>query len=257
MEGTGQAIAFVLVGFISGVCSGALGIGGAAIGTPLVRMLGVSPYLAIGTPVPMILTSTITGSYAYLRAGLVNRRALVWTAPSAALATFAGASTTRQVNGSLLMLVSAALLFFLAIRLLGQGEQLADATGPQGRGPAAYLGLGIANGFASGLLGVGGGFVMVPVFLKFFGMGIKQAVGTSLAVIAVTVPPNIAGHARAGNIDWLPALILSVSVIPGARIGARLAISASERALRTVMAITLAVVAVAYAGQELAGMFSG
>jgi uncharacterized membrane protein YfcA len=247
-----QALAFVLAGFVSGVFSGGLGIGGAAVATPLVRLLGLSPYLAVGTPVPMILPSTITGSLTFLRAGLLNRKAAYWTAPAAAAAAFGGAMTTRAIDGTALMLGCAAVLFVLSIRLLPRFSKPIEAE--QGRvveNPFGFVVLGGLTGFLSGLLGVGGGFVMVPVFIKLFGIPTKIALGTSLAVIAMTVLPNIIGHSVAGNIDWAGAVLLCLGVVPGARLGAKLAIRAKEASLRMVMALTLAAVAVTYAGSEL------
>lgn len=256
MDGSGaQALAFVLAGFVCGVFSGALGIGGAAVGTPLVRLLGLSPYLAIGTPVPMILPSTITGAFTYLRAGLVDRTAVLWTAPGAAIAAFGGAMTTRLFGGPELMLASAALLLFLSLKLLPdkKGADLPTKVASPAR--LAYVGLGLGTGFLSGVLGVGGGTFMLPVFIRGFAMPTKLAVGTSLAVIAVTVPPNIIGHALAHNIDWAAALLLCLGVVPGARIGALLAIKSPERRLRRFMAVTLAIVALTYAGTELVKIF--
>jgi uncharacterized membrane protein YfcA len=253
MDGTLlQALAFVMAGFVSGVFSGGLGIGGAAVATPLVRMLGMSPYLAVGTPVPMILPSTITGSATYLRAGLVDRKAALWTAPAAAVAAFGGALSTRAIDGTVLMLGCAAVLLVLAIRLFPPFDRGEDRrSGAAVAHPAGYFGLGAVTGFISGLLGVGGGFVMVPIFIKLFGIPTKQALGTSLAVIALTVLPNIVGHGIAGNVDWIAALLLCLGVVPGARLGASLAIRARVRTLRMVMAATLTIVALTYAGSEL------
>ena len=253
MDGTLiQALAFVMAGFVSGVFSGGLGIGGAAVATPLVRMLGLSPYLAVGTPVPMILPSTITGSATYLRAGLVDRKAALWTAPAAGLAAFGGALTTRAIDGTLLMLGCAAVLLVLAIRLLPRFDRSQEVEeAGSATHPGAYVGLGAGTGFISGLLGVGGGFVMVPVFIKLFRMPTKHALGTSLAVIALTVLPNIVGHGVAGNVDWMVALLLCLGVVPGARLGATMAIRARVRTLRLVMATTLIIVALTYAGSEL------
>jgi uncharacterized membrane protein YfcA len=229
-----------------------LGIGGAAVGTPLVRLLGLSPYLAVGTPVPMILPSTITGSLTYLRAGLVDKKAVRWTTPPAAAAAFGGAMTTRAVDGSLLMLFCAAVLLFLSLRLLPRSEEPEPKDmGVQATSPVGLVFLGAVTGFLSGLLGVGGGFLMVPAFINFFHIPTKKALGTSLAVIALTVLPNILGHSVAGNIDWRAALFLCLGVIPGARLGALLAIKASERSLRRFMALTLSMVALTYAGSEL------
>lgn len=250
-----RSLAFALAGLASGISSGALGVGGAAVATPLVRFLGLSPYLAVGTPVAMILPSSVSGAWTYLRAGLIERPAVVWTAPPAAVFAFAGASSTRLVGGSALMLISAAVLLVLALRIL-PGPTTPPDRAPATPGRLQYAALGAFTGFASGVLGVGGGFLMVPVFVRGFRMPTKTALGTSLAIIALTVIPNLIGHARAGNVAWKPALLLSAGAIPGARIGAVLAIRTPERALRIIIASTLSVVALVYAGTELSKILS-
>lgn len=261
-----RSLAFLLAGLVSGISSGALGVGGAAVATPLVRFLGLSPYLAVGTPVAMILPSSVTGAWTYFREGLVERRAVVWTAPAAAVFAFAGASSTRLFEGSALMIASAAMLFILALRVLPESSTPPLRVLPESSTPGPpvtaeagrlrYAALGAVTGFASGLLGVGGGFLMVPAFVRGFRMPTKAALGTSLAIIALTVVPNLVGHARAGNIAWKPALLLSAGAIPGARLGAVLAIRAPDRALRILIASTLSAVALAYAGTELSKILS-
>jgi uncharacterized membrane protein YfcA len=106
-------------------------------------------------------------------------------------------------------------------------------------------------GFVSGLLGVGGGIVMVPAFTAWIGMPLKRALGTSLAIIAVLVIPSTIVHALLGHIDWAIFLVLTLGVIPGARIGARLALGAQERTLRLAVGSFLLVIAVVYGAREL------
>ncbi|MEX2588389.1 MAG: sulfite exporter TauE/SafE family protein [Actinomycetota bacterium] len=245
-----DALAYLLSGLASGLFSGGLGQGGAAVATPLLRLLGLSPHVALGTPVPMILPGAVTGALTYLRAGMVDRAAVVRVAPAFAATTYFGALLTRRVDGSLLMLACAAILLFLAIRLLpSQSPPAPD--GASTRHAAALPLLGAGVGLLAGLLGVGGGFLMVPAFIHWFRMPTKTALGTSLAVIALTVAINAAGQNQAGNIDWVVALLLTVGVVPGARLGALLAIRAPERRLRIVMAVALSGLAVVYAFSEL------
>lgn len=239
-------------------------MGGALLATPLIRLLGTSPYLAVGTTVPAILPSTITGAWTYYKAGLVDRRAALWIAAGGSAAAFAGAKSTRLFDGHVLMFMTAALLFVLALRLIPEpaNSEGSDASGAPGAyrktGPpvAGLLTLGVISGFFSGLLGIGGGFMMVPVMIRFLRFEVKVALGTSLMVISVTVIPNIIGHTLDGNIDWRKALLLAIGVIPGARLGAKLAIKAKERSLRRTLAVVLAIVAIAYAALELIALSS-
>lgn len=250
-----DALAYLLSGLASGFFSGGLGQGGAAVATPLLRLLGLGPHLALGTPVPMILPGAVTGAFTYFRAGMVDRAAVIRVAPTFAATTYFGAILTRRIDGSLLMLACAVVLLFLAVRLLpGRDLQVEEQTATRHVAALPVLGAGV--GLLAGLLGVGGGFLMVPAFVHWFKMPIKTALGTSLTVIALTVAINAAGHNQAGNIDWTVALLLTAGVVPGARLGAVLAIRAQERRLRIVMAAALSGLAVVYAVSELTKIFS-
>lgn len=242
---------FIVGGFASGVFSGALGVGGAALATPIVRALGVSPLLAIGSTVPAILPSTLTGAFTYARSGLVDRRSVALTAAGGVPSVIAGAVATRVIpgDGHLLMVATAIVLLYLSLRLIpSKGDVEPDVVPRSSSG--ALIGLGVGSGLLSGLLGIGGGFMMVPVFIKVLGLPTKVALGTSLAVITITVIPNAVAQSTVGNIDWKVALLLAVGVVPGARIGALLAIRTKQRTLRVVLALGLAAVAVLYGAFE-------
>ncbi|MGH9283347.1 MAG: sulfite exporter TauE/SafE family protein, partial [Acidimicrobiales bacterium] len=184
-DGDVRWLLFAAAGLVAGVASGLLGIGGAAVATPALRFLSVSPRLAIGTTVPVILPTTLTAALAYGRAGLVDMGAATWTGAAGAFTAALGALATRHVSGHLLMLVSAGVLLVLGLRALSPGgAEERDAAPLRNRG--ALLALGAVAGFFSGLLGIGGGFVLVPAYIRFFRFPTKMALGTSLAVISLT-----------------------------------------------------------------------
>lgn len=246
-------IYFVFAGALSGFLSGSMGVGGALLSTPLIRLGGVSPLLAIGTTVPAILPSALTGAWSYWRAGLISRRHVIWIAPSAGLGSVIGALATRRVpgDGHLLMILTAGLLLFMAIRLVPDKPDAGAETEPSPPGRSGLLVLGLATGFMSGLLGVGGGFVMVPILIKVFRLPIKVALGTSLAVISLTIIPNLVTQTFVHNVDWKVAGLLAAGVVPGAWAGAKLSISSSDRKLRWAFAAILGVTAIIYGVAEL------
>jgi uncharacterized membrane protein YfcA len=101
---------------------------------------------------------------------------------------------------------------------------------------------------------VGGGIVMVPAFAVVLGMPLKRALGTSLVVISALVVPGTAVHWALGHIDWAIFLVLTIGVVPGARLGATLALGASERTLRMAVGAFLLVVAILYGIDELVAL---
>jgi len=111
--------------------------------------------------------------------------------------------------------------------------------------------IGFGAGVVSGLLGIGGGLIMVPLLAGWCGMPLKRALGTSLLTIWALVIPGTIVHAFLGNIDWWVALFLTIGAVPGARLGAILALGTGERTLRTVVGSGLFVIAVVYAAAQL------
>ena len=104
--------------------------------------------------------------------------------------------------------------------------------------------IGILAGILSGLVGVGGGIVMVPLLIFFFGYSQHQAQGTSLAVLAVPVTLLAAyNYHKQGHLDWKYAGIIAVFFILGGFIGSNIAISLDQKMLKKVFGIILLFVA--------------
>ena len=106
----------------------------------------------------------------------------------------------------------------------------------------------------AGLLGVGGGIIMLPMFTSVLKLPVKRAVAASLVAVAIFSVPALLTHAAYGHIDWAYALPLMVGVVPGAQIGSRITIGSSEALVRRAFGILLVVTAVVYGATELAGL---
>jgi uncharacterized membrane protein YfcA len=242
----------ILSGLAAGVIAGAFGVGGAILTTPAVQvLLGAPPIVAVGTPLPVIFPTTLSGFRAYRRAGEIDGRAVRWAAPAGAAASALGALATAVVNAHALLLVTAMLIAWQAIRVgLGRGGSVRAPGAPEPSARALAV-TGAVAGFASGLLGIGGGVVLVPVMNGILHMPLKRTIGTSLVVIAFMVVPGTVVHAMLGHIDWAIFLWLTIGVIPGAAIGSRWTIRARERTLRRVVGLFLIAVALSYGTLEV------
>lgn len=247
-----DAVLGVLSGFVAGVISGAFGVGGAIITTPAVQViLGARPIVAVGTPLPVIFPSTLSAMHAYRRAGQIDYRAVKWAAPPGAVGAAGGAALTKVVNAQVLLLITAGLIAWQAIRVgWGKTVQEADVRHAQPSG-LAFAGMGLVGGFASGLLGIGGGVVMIPIMVGILRMPLKRSLGTSLVVIAFMVIPGTVVHALLGHIDWAIFVWLTLGVVPGAFLGSRWTIRARERTLRLAVGIFLLAVAISYGALEI------
>jgi uncharacterized protein len=268
----------LVVGFVSGVLSGAFGIGGGLVTTPAIRLLlGFPELVAVGTPLPVILPGALTGAVTHARYGTADVRAGVVMGSAGVLTSVAGAYLSRLAGGVTVMLATSALILWAATDIVLQqrdasraearaaalpGEEEADpyaaltpAPGPGARPSWLRLAaLGTVAGLYSGFLGLGGGFVIVPGLTRFCGFSVKRAIGTSLVTVAVLAVPGTITHALLGHIDWALAATMAIGVVPGALLGARFTRGASERHIRLAFAVMLAVVGVWLAVSEIAGI---
>jgi uncharacterized membrane protein YfcA len=235
------------------VLSGLFGVGGGIVMTPgLDAFVPVSSIGAIATPLPVIFPTSITGAITYTKAGQVDRRAAWKMAQTGLLGAVVGALATRWIDPTLLLLVTAGLLGWQSIGIMrNRSDATAQADGARVVGAGTYAVIGLAAGVVSGLLGIGGGLVMVPLLAGWCGMPLKRALGTSLLTIPALVIPGTAVHAWLGNIDWWAALFLTVGAVPGARIGATFALGTAERTLRLVVGAGMLTIAVAYAALQV------
>jgi uncharacterized membrane protein YfcA len=248
----------VLTGLVAGVMSGLFGIGGGTVMTPAVQvLLGTPPIIALATPLPAIFPTAITGAWTYRQGGELDERAAAWIVGPGILGAIVGAALTDVIDTDLLLVVTALLLAREAVKIL-QGAARREAAGEPSEGtPMQLAGIGLAAGFVSGLLGVGGGIIIVPLLSGILRMPLKRALGTSLLAIVALVIPGTIVHAALGHIDWAIFAALTVGAVPGARIGARLALGTRERTLRLLVGSFLLVVALAYGAGEVVRLVQG
>ena len=267
--------ASVAIGFVSGVLSGAFGIGGGIITTPAIRLLLSAPALvAVGTPLPVIFPSALTGALTYARNGIADVRAGVTCGLAGVATAVLGAFATSWVGGDVVLLATAALVLYTAGDMILQAfrparatpvpilppesetlDQAAERVAVSDRKRLVRLtGIGAITGLYSGFLGLGGGFVLVPLLTRWLGFDIKRAIATSLVAVTILAVPGTITHAFLGHVDWAIALALSVGVIPGAMVGARITLGSADRSVRLGFATLLVVVGVWLAVSELPGL---
>jgi uncharacterized membrane protein YfcA len=262
--GLARDAATAVLGIFTGALSGAFGVGGAVISTPGIRALGVAPLIAVGSTLPSVLPSAISGSLRYHREGLIDWRAVRLTLPAGLVAAVVGAALSDVIpgDGHLLMLITAGLLAFTAYRMYASARktqrdallELDDGEILEKQGPLSFTLVGAMAGLFSGLLGIGGGVVMVPAFHSIAGMKVKTAIATSLVCVAGFAIPGTITHAIKGNIDWRVAAALTLFVIPGARVGSALTVKSNDVRLRLAVALFLGIISLIYAGGELVAL---
>lgn len=120
---------------------------------------------------------------------------------------------------------------------------------------ALCLLIGLIAGLASGYVGVGGGFIMVPLFISLLGIMMRQASGTSLVAVTILAIPGVVEQGLLGHIDYIAGIAMAVGSIPGAVIGASLIRKVPERKLRFVFGAFLLISAAVLLFNELLPLF--
>ena len=110
--------------------------------------------------------------------------------------------------------------------------------------------IGVIAGFASGYVGVGGGFLMVPLFISFLEVSMYHASGTSLIAVTLLAIPGVITQGMLGHIDYVAGIAIAIGSIPGAMMGASILRYIPERKLRFLFGAFLLISAVALVGNE-------
>src|SRR5439155_6047128 len=141
-----------------------------------------------------VLPSTLSGMQAYRRTGQLDHRAVRWAAPRCVAGAAVGALLTKWVDPRILLLITAFLIAWQARRVASGPAVDAGSGATVAPSGTAFALMGLIAGFASGLLGIGGGVIMVPVMVTILGMPLKRAIGTSLVAISFMVIPGTIVH---------------------------------------------------------------
>lgn len=271
-----NALLIVALGGLVGILSGLFGVGGGFLTTPLLIFYGIPPSVAVASATTQITGASVSGVFAHMKRGGVDLRmglvmiagGLVGSVAGAGLFRLAQASGQIDVVIGLLYVVLlgsiGALMLKDAMVALGWWKK-AESTGPRKRhhrlvaslpfrwrfyasglylSPLAPLALGFLAGILTVLLGVGGGFVLVPAMIYILGMAPRVVVGTSLVMIlAVSAATTMIHALTTRSVDIVLAALLLVGGVLGAQYGARLTTRLKPDLLRFSLAIIILMVA--------------
>lgn len=225
-------VLLLVLGTFTGVLSGLLGIGGGLLMVPALTVFGIPLVQATATSLVGVFLSSVSGSLRNLSAGELNWRVSLVLAGFGVVTAQVGAWLGNRLPDAWLSIAFAVLLIItiylmnLRQRLQRQQNRIA-AEHDQFKSSHAVrwtptAGIGLLAGILSGLFGVGGGVIMVPLQMLFLSETIKAAVRTSLGAIVAIAISGLLQHAWNGNVLWIPGICLGLGGILGAQLGTRL-----------------------------------
>ncbi len=207
-----------------GLSLGLFGVGGSSVATPVLSLLGVPPLAAIASPLPATIGGAVLASIPYVRESETRPRAAAWTLVGGIPGAVIGALASRWAGGGRLLIASGVVLIVAGVRVaLPIAQRVRDAGERRRKNRPLLVVASFVVGLFTGLLANGGGFILVPLYLLAFGLRMRQAVGTSLLVVAALAVPTLLTHAALGHIDWNVAWSFTAGVLPASIIGGSLA----------------------------------
>ena len=237
--------AAVVPGVVIGAALGLLGGGGSVLTVPIfVYVLGFAPKEAIAMSLAVVAATSGVGSATHWRAGNVNVRVAMVFGGVAMLGTLIGVRLARFVPGTVQLALFAAVMLVAALFML-RGQSPPDA-GLAERNVSLSLTApkvipgALAVGTLTGIVGVGGGFLIVPA-LVLMRLSLRQAVGTSLLVITGTCVIGFLGYVRHVRLDWLAVALVAAGTLPGIAMGSYLHRFVPQPMLRRGFAVFLMV----------------
>jgi uncharacterized membrane protein YfcA len=226
----------IILGFAIGLSLGLLGGGGSILTVPaLVYLVGQSPQAAVTASLVIVGANSAMGAFMHRSQGTLNWKvALVFGGTGMAMAYLA-AGWSKAIPSLALMVMFAVLMLVVGLFMMLKPTPLGKDDG--GRGWWVTVLSGGAVGLLTGFLGVGGGFLIVPALVMLVGLPFRQAVGTSLVVIAMNSLAGFLGHLHGPPIDIQVVAIFVTAGLTGAMVGARLARLLPPEHLRKAFAV--------------------
>jgi uncharacterized protein len=213
-----------------GISLGLLGGGGSILTLPLlVSLLRVEPRAAIATSLLVVAVTSTASLVTHARGGHVQWSTGVLLGLSGMLGAAFGARLAHHISPTLLLIGFSMLMVVTAIRMLG--GRGASSNRHQTRWPTRAL-IGTFVGVLSGLFGAGGGFLIVPALVTFAGLGMREAIATSLLVISMQAFAGFATHAGQVALNMPLVMTITVATAIGGLLGSRWSKRVDANALR-------------------------
>lgn len=224
-----------------------LGQGGGVLYTPIQVVAGVPFHTAATTSLFLIMATSLSSTLVFRKARRVDWSLALVLEAATGLGGLTGGLVSGRFGGTFLTLLFAGFVFFAATFMV-RDTKPADAARPRRKGLwswrrefggevyrvdlAVALPVSFAAGAISGLVGVGGGLLKVPMMVLLFGIPMTVAVGSSAFMVGVTAAAGFAGHVASGHFDARTSLLLGAAVLVGGFLGARTTIRADKARLK-------------------------
>lgn len=222
-----------------------LGQGGGVLYTPIQVFFGIDFHMAATTSLFLIMTTSLSATLVFRKARKVDWPLALVLESATTLGALLGGLFSGQFSGGFLSVIFSAVVVFAAVFMVWDFKMETVCPSAE-EGGALYWKRHFGNqtycvnlfvgmpvsfiaGAASGLVGVGGGILKVPLMVLLLGIPMDIAVGSSAFMVGLTAVGGFLGHLASGHWDWRTSLVLAVGVFVGGQIGARMALGIDKK----------------------------
>lgn len=236
-----SVIGLVLAALI-GVSLGLLGGGGSILAVPVfVYVLGFGTKEAIAMSLAVVGLTSLSAAYGHWRSGNVDLRVAFVFGAVAMSGTYLGARLAVFFTGAAQLILFAGVMLAAAYFMFRDGRSGAEKAAGGRMSFGAIVPEGLAVGILTGLVGVGGGFLIVPALVLLGKVPMKLAVGSSLIVISMKSAAGFAGYLGQIEVPWAFMGLFTAVAIAGSFAGTHLVRFVPQETLKKVFAIFLGV----------------
>lgn len=246
----------LLIGGAIGLTLGLLGGGGSILTVPaLVYLVGQSPQVAVTASLMIVGANSLLGAYFHRAQGTLNWRVALSFGGVGMLAAYWAAGLSHLFSSTLLLILFA--LLMIAVGALMILRKTPTEESQRAHSWAVILASGAGVGLLTGILGVGGGFLIVPALVMLVGLPMRQAVGTSLVIIAMNSLAGLLGHLGQTSLDYGTIALFVGAGLVGTFLGVSLTKVIQAEQLRRIFAGFVIVLALFLLYDNLPKLYAG
>ena len=243
---------YLITGFLAGIVGGLLGTGGCALMMPVIRFgFHFDPAIAVGTTLTAVVFTAASGAYQHIKMKNVDKESALLTGYSGVLGVIIGSIIFGFIKnyGEIIDLIIGIAFIIVSVRMLYEGifskGQVAQGTEIPGK-PLSKTILGSVIGTLTGIIGLGGGYALVPSYIYFFKAPVKLAIGTSMAAFVWMALIGAFFKFFQGVVDIPVAITLGIGALVGAIYGAKLVAKFKPNVLKALFGLLFLYVSLKY-----------
>jgi hypothetical protein len=252
MDINSTLLAAIIFSFLIAFIFSMFGQGGGSVYSPLLILLGYSILLSTSTSLVLNLITSLSAGYIFYRKKMIDYKISLIFAPGISIGAFAGGALSKSFDTTILLWVFVVFLLGVGARMIytyWEKEKIEEEP-PKSLSTAIYVFIalfGLAVGFLSGLLGIGGGIFVVPFMVYVLKCPTKIAAGSSHLIISFSALSGILGHLTSHRFDIPLIAVTGIAVLIGGNLGARVSMKIKIKMIKA----GLGLIMLAFAAQLL------